>query len=431
MEETNVHEEYFEANQEERQDTDDVVEYVSIPQPGGYEQLQIARKPTALLGANYTSPGEDAVEVDVFAAGVNYADVCIRWGLYESAKKFVGWPITPGFEFSGVVRKAASEARSDTLESGAQHPPASASKMNSNMQAKQRGKFKPGDRVFGVTMFGAYSKRVIVPAHQLFHLPESLSYEEGAAFLAVYMTAYYALNVLAQPPSGSSVLIHSAAGGVGGLLSNLARIRGNKAVGVVGRSDKIEYAERCGCDAVVDKSKCDSHAAMWTEIERHGADGLFTAVFDANGPSTLKQSYEHLAPTGRLVTYGFHSMLPRSGGRLNICHWMRVAWDFLTTPRFSPFDMTRSNKSVMGFNLSFLFSHTEILEMAMSDFFKWHDAGALNPPLVTSYALRDVATAHAAIESGKTRGKLVLLPIPVAQREAIIRYIRESSAATE
>lgn len=271
MEDTPVHEEYFDPH-----GLDAVVHYVSIPAAGGYEQLQLRRGGRATRGANYpgTTNQDDAVEVDVFAAGVNYADVCIRWGLYESAKKFVGWPITPGFEFSGVVRSAGPKARRDEE---ARSPEASDETCQTHPLMVR--KFRPGDRVFGVTMFGAYSSRVVVPGHQLFHLPENLPYEEGAAFLAVYMTAYYALNILAQPPTGTDVLIHSAAGGVGGLLANLAKIRGNKTVGVIGTSEKLDYAKACGCDQVVDKSICESSSDMWKRIESCATNGLFTAVF--------------------------------------------------------------------------------------------------------------------------------------------------------
>ena len=97
------------------------------------------------------------------AFGLNYADCCIRWGLYESAKKFVGWPITPGFEFSGTVKWIG----------------------NSN-----NTKFKVGDDVFGVSMFGAYSTEVIVPKHQIFHKPNNFSMSEAAAFLWYFPFIY-------------------------------------------------------------------------------------------------------------------------------------------------------------------------------------------------------------------------------------------------
>lgn len=135
---------------------------ISIPAPGGYERLRVESLPQEghTSGANVRIRGvsaEDCVVVDVHAAGVNYADVCVRWGLYESARKFVGWPITPGFEFSGVVVRAGRNASAQ---------------------------FRAGDRVFGVTLFGAYSTRVAVPRWQLFPLPEQCTMDEAAGFPA-------------------------------------------------------------------------------------------------------------------------------------------------------------------------------------------------------------------------------------------------------
>src|SRR5690606_30795686 len=122
----------------------------------------------------------------VQAAGVNYADCVVRMGLYESAKKYVGWPITPGFEFAGRV---------DALGEGTPG-------------------LAPGDEVFGVTRFGGYASSVVVPRHQVFRRPAVCSPDEAAAFPSVHLTAWYALFELAHPRPGSTLLVHSAAGGV-------------------------------------------------------------------------------------------------------------------------------------------------------------------------------------------------------------------------
>jgi synaptic vesicle membrane protein VAT-1 len=132
----------------------------------------------------------------------------------------------------------------------------------------------------------------------------------------------------------------------------------------------------------------------------------FQAVFDANGVSTLKQSYVHLAPMGKLCIYGFASMLPHNG-RLN---WMKMAYDWLRTPRFSPLDMTQSNKSVLAANLSFLSEHAGLLRTGMRELLELFEKGYLCAPPVTEYPLVDAARAQADIESGKTVGKLTLIP---------------------
>ena len=130
-------------------------------------------------------------------------------------------------------------------------------------------------------------------------------------------------------------------------------------------------------------------------------------MFDANGVATLWESYRHLRPTGRLIVYGHHSMLPRGKGVVN---WLALAWHWWRLPKFDPLRMTESNKSVMAFNLSYLFAERPTFERAMDRLTEWIEAGRIEPPPVTTYALDDVAAAHRALETGTTVGKLVLVP---------------------
>ena len=125
----------------------------------------------------------------------------------------------------------------------------------------------------------------------------------------------------------------------------------------------------------------------------HGADAL--AVID------------HLAPEGRLVVYGFHGMLPKGRGR---APWWRLARDWIRTPRFHPLDLTTDNKSVMAFNLSFLFHRGDLLADAMGEILGHVTCGALRPPATETFPLADAAAAHRRIQGGATVGKLVLVP---------------------
>ena len=152
---------------------------------------------------------------------------------------------------------------------------------------------------------------------------------------------------------------------------------------------------------VIDKSTRD----LWKEAEASAPQG-YDVVLDANGVSTLRQSYRHLAPMGKLVVYGFHSMLPRGKGRPN---WLKLAWAYLRTPRFNPLRLTTENRSVLGFNLSFLFEKTEILEQAMSELLTWIDQEKIRPLSITEVSFSQAADAHRALESGQTRGKMILI----------------------
>ncbi|MBA3540605.1 MAG: zinc-binding dehydrogenase [Deltaproteobacteria bacterium] len=340
---------------------------IVVHSAGGYDRLKLE---TFSLPA----PGRGQLRIDVRAIGVNYADTIVRMGLYASAKEYVGWPITPGFEIAGVVG-AVGDGVTD---------------------------LPVGTEVFAVTRFGGYSSHVVVERGQVFRRPASVSLEQAAAIPAVYMTAWYALFELAHPRRGARVLIHSAAGGVGGALVQMAKIAGCEVVGVVGTSAKVATAKAAGADHVIDKSTRD----LWREAERIAPEG-YDVILDANGVSTLGDSYKHLGRAGKLVVYGFHSMMPKTGGRPN---WAKLALDYVRTPRFNPLDMTNASHSVLAFNLSYLFDRVDLLNEAMTQIVGWLDTGALAPPPVVTYPLADVARAHADIESGRTVGKLVLLP---------------------
>ena len=184
------------------------------------------------------------------------------------------------------------------------------------------------------------------------------------------------------------------------MLVQLGKLAGCRVTGVVGAAHKVDPARAMGADAVIDKST----QPLWKTAERLAPDG-FDIILDANGVATLRQSYRHLAPVGKLVVYGFHGMLPRRGG---VPHRLRLAWDYLRTPRFSPFDLTTRNRSVLGFNLSFLFDRTATLQHGLQQLLGWLEQGKLQPPVVSCYPFESVAQAHRDLESGQTTGKLVL-----------------------
>lgn len=331
---------------------------VLIRSAGGYDKLEIVEEPDPI-----PKHGEELVRVE--AIGVNYADVIVRMGLYSSAKEFVGWPITPGFEVAGT-----------TLD---------------------------GRRVLALTRFGGYATHVVVPKHQVFELPAKMTTTDAAAFPVVAITAFYALHELCKLRPGMKILVHSAAGGVGSMLVRLGKIAKCEVTGVVGRSHKVDHVRALGADHVIDKSTQD----LWKECERISAKG-FDVVLDANGVETLRQSFKHLAPTGRLVIYGFSTMMPR-GGKSGRPNWPKLAVDFVKTPRFDPLTMTNENKSVMAFNLSYLFDKPELLDEGMKAIFGWMASGELEAPKVTTFPFEKVADAQRAIESGETTGKLVLV----------------------
>jgi NADPH:quinone reductase-like Zn-dependent oxidoreductase len=339
---------------------------IVIHRPGGYEQLKYEEHPDP-------TPGQGEVLIETSSIGVNYADCCVRFGVYESAKKYVGWPITPGFELAGTIQQLGSGVDNVSV----------------------------GQQVIALVRFGAYATHVVAPANQVFSLPKAFSLEEAGGFATVFLTAYHALYQCVRLRPGMTVLIHSAAGGVGSALVQLAKLAGCPTIGVVGSPHKLAYASTLGCDVLIDKSRED----LWRAVEQEAPEGVDVAC-DAIGPATLRESYRHLRPTGRLITYGFSSMLPNTGGRFS---YLRGLWGWLKLPRFNPLNMVGENKGVIGFNLSFLFDRQDLLAEAMNDLLRWADEGKLRPLPTTTYRLAEVARAHQALESGQTTGKLVLM----------------------
>ena len=245
---------------------------VRISRPGGFDRLELFD-----LGENFATVGynvkgvkkgeilkdisvksalqPDHVVVKIKNFSINYADICIRWGLYESALRYVGWPIVPGFDFAGEVEHAGSDTS-----------------------------FSIGDQVFGFTMFGAYSSRVLVPGAQIRKIPSTLSMEQAAAIPAVAATALHALALAGAWPgplitANKAVMIHSAAGGVGSMLIQMCKVLGyTNIVAVVGNPSKAEYCRTLGATYVIVKSTSD----LWKDAKRMSPEG-YVAIFDANG----------------------------------------------------------------------------------------------------------------------------------------------------
>lgn len=377
---------------------------IAIGRPGGQEQLRlITLKPGyATCGYNIDNPSpfvdvsgklpSKTVVLRVHSFSVNYADCCIRWGLYESANKFVGWPIVPGFDIAGTVEKIANDDNDDDNDT------------NSGFQV--------GDQVYGATFFGAYSTRVLVPSDQLRKIPTNLTLTQAASLPTACLTALYALYLGGQFPkdiqprsSNRSILIHSAAGGVGSMLVQMSKLLGMKVVvGVVGGTAKVDAAKSMGCDVVIDKSQDD----LWKLAHTASPKG-YAVIADANGVSTLQDSYNHLAPTGRLIVFGFHSNLPMGNDMLHPLEWIGMIQKMIQMPKFNPMGLTTGNKSLMGFNLSFFVEEIEMLGILYDQISKWFQAGELQCPRLVEMDMSEIAVAHELIQSGKSVGKIVIL----------------------
>jgi NADPH:quinone reductase-like Zn-dependent oxidoreductase len=336
---------------------------IIVDKPGSYGVFRYDETPI-----DDPQPGE--VQVEVKACGINFADVSVRLGLYRVAKDL--YPLCPGLEFAGVVKTTGPRVEG----------------------------FKPGDRVFGACRFGGYASAINSPAEHLWSLPEAWSFERGATFPVAYLTAYYALHHVGHLRESDRVLVHSAAGGVGTALLHLLKLNGNMSVAVVGRSDKVDAAKEAGATFIIDKGTQD----LWGKAEELSPE-CYDIILDANGASTLKGSYDHLAPAGRLLVYGFASMFSHSGRK----NTFKLLWYTLKTPRFNPFDLTGANKTISGFNLIYLFDKVDLFRDIMETLLSWTTEGQLPLAPITAFPFQDVVSAHKAMESGRSVGKLVLV----------------------
>lgn len=343
---------------------------VLIEKPGNYDKLLLKEFPTP-------KPGKGQVLIETKACGVNFADCLIRMGVYKSAQEFVGWPITPGFEVAGVVAATGE---------GVEH-----------LKVEH---LKVGEKVVALTLFGGYTTHLVVDARQVFPLPEGLSFEQGASLPTVFLTAYYALFDLANCKKGDCILVHSAGGGVGSTLVQFGKLAGCTVVGVVGAAHKVDYVKELKADQVIDKSAQD----LWKEARRIAPKG-YDVILDANGVETLKESYRHLAPGGKLVVYGFHTLFSKGRGTPN---WFKLLWQYFQIPKFNPFDMVSDNHSVLAFNLSYLTKMKEFPKDDIEKLLNWVKQGKVVLPQITTYPLEQVAEAQRSLETGKTVGKIVL-----------------------
>ncbi|UPT72617.1 MAG: zinc-binding dehydrogenase [Elusimicrobiota bacterium] len=203
---------------------------------------------------------------------------------------------------------------------------------------------------------------------------------------------------VAKVSPGETLLVHSAAGGVGTALLQQAKLAGCKTVAVVGSPRKAAVAKEFGADFVVTRGP-----DLWKEIDAAAPDG-FDAIFDANGITTPKPGFDRLKLGGRLVIYGFAEMFPR-GGRPSK---LSLAWNWLRVPRFNPLAMTASNRAVMGFNVVFLTEKAELAKEGFDQIAAWMREGKLKKSPVAAFPVEQVADAHRTLEAGETVGKLIL-----------------------
>jgi len=319
---------------------------VRVHAPGGPEALKFEDVPEPTPKA-----GEAIVKVD--AAGLNYIDVYQRSGLYK-----LDMPLTLGLEAGGTVTAVGQGVT----------------------------EVKVGDKVAYTGVPGAYAQYAAVPAARLVVLPQGVTTKQGAAAMLQGMTAHYLACTTYPLKKGDTCLVHAAAGGVGLLLCQIAKMRGAHVIGTVSTDEKAKLAREAGADETILYTKQDFEA----EAKRiTGGKGL-QVVYDSVGKTTFDKGFNILAPRGMMILFGQSSgpVAPFDAGILGAKGSL-----FLTRPSLNAYMATR-----------------EELQQRAGELLGWIRDGKLKLRMEFEFPLKDVAEAHRALESRKTTGKVLLIP---------------------
>jgi len=338
---------------------------VVLTKPGGPEVLQVQDRPDPPVG-----PGE--VRVAVKAAGINFADLMARVGVYPDAPPP---PCVLGYEFAGEV-----ESVGEGVE-----------------------KVKVGDRVVGGTRFNGQAELVTVTQDTVWPLPDALSFEEGAAFPVNYATAYAALVVMTGVSEGERVLIHAAAGGVGISATQIAKARGAEVFGTASAS-KHDAIRAQGVDHPIDYRKHD----FADEVRRiTNGDGV-DIILDAQGPSSFRKDYRLLRQGGRLVMFGFAQA---QTGKRDIPALVKgiIGMPLATMPWWKSVNMMSENKGIIGLNMLSWWDR-EGLDRVTEPLLEDLANGVLKPVVAESFPFDRAGDAHRFIEERRNIGKVVLFP---------------------
>jgi len=334
------------------------VKQLVIPRYGPPEVLEVREAPDPPV-----EPG--TVRIRVHAAGINFSDLLARQGLYPDAPRP---PCTVGYEVAGAV---------DAVGEG--------------VTALRRGEL-----VVATMRFGGQSELVVVPAAAAFPLPKGWSFEQGAAFPVVYLTAHHMLVRVAAAQRGETVLVHAAAGGVGLAVAELGRLLGLRVLGLAS-TGKHDILRGYGVEPL------DGRDPRWFEAVRAAAPRGVDVVLDAVGGDSWQHGYRLLAPGGRLVCYGA-SVLSEGSGR----NLVKTLWRVLRFPRFGPRALMDENRSVAGVNLGHLWNERALLEPQVAALLGYAREGKLTPRVGRTFQLADAAAAPHYIHERRNVGKGVL-----------------------
>jgi NADPH:quinone reductase-like Zn-dependent oxidoreductase len=340
---------------------------VVIPRHGDPDVLRVEERPDPQV-----APGE--VRVAVKAAGINFADLLARTGMYPDAPKP---PCVVGYEVAGDVESVGEGVSS----------------------------FSVGDRVMAGTVFNGQAELVTAGEAEVMPLPDGLSYEQGAAVPVNYATAYAGLVLMGGLREGDRVLIHAAAGGVGIAATQVAKARGAEIFGTASAS-KHEAIIAQGVDHAIDYRSQDFEEEVRSITSGEGID----VAFDAVGPSSFRKDYRLLRPGGKLVCYGLSEV--QTGDGRNIPGLLKglASMATATMPWWKSLAIMNENKGVFGLNMLSWWKTEGSMARAIDPLLEDLEAGRIEPVVAEAFPFDRAADAHRFIHERRNVGKVVLVP---------------------
>lgn len=334
-----------------------------IPKHGKPDVLEVRETPDP-----EPQPGE--LRIRVKAAGLNFSETSARQGIYPAAPKP---PCVVGYEGAGVV---------DKLGEGTEGPAV-------------------GTRVLFISRFGAHSDTVCVPPHQIAAIPDAMSFEQAAAIPVNGLTAYQMVHVIRRVAPGDKVLVHAAAGGVGTMVLQMCRAIGGVTTFGTASASKHDYVRSQGCTHPIDYRSADYVEVVRELTKGDGVD----LVCDALGGADWKKGYSLLRPGGILICFGLANA--QRAGKAN---WGRVILTVARIPRFNPFKMMKDNRGVAGVDLGQMWAYRDLIQDGLARLVRMYEEGIIAPNVDAVYPFERAAEAHAHLEGGKNRGKIILVP---------------------
>lgn len=318
-----------------------------------------------LVDEQIDNPADDEVQIEVKAVGLNFADIFAMFGLYGATPE---GSFVPGLEYSGFISKAGKNVKS----------------------------LKVGQAVMGVTRFGGYTSHLNINAKYVVRQPAEWTFEEGAAYLVQALTAYYGLVELGRLRKGHTVLIQSAAGGVGVWANRIARKLGAYTIGCVGSKSKLGFLEKEGYDQGFVRGK-----EFRADLKKVLGDRKLNVVMESVGGKVLMGSYLAMAPEGRMIVYG-SARFAQPGAKPN---YLKLLWQYYNRPKLDPQKMIEQNKAVMGFNLIYLYENSELMHEIIAELNKMNLG---KPQVGHTFKFEKLKEAVALFQTGNTMGKVVV-----------------------